>query len=471
MTQLSRRKFLRTASAAGVIASTGAISFPMSASAANVEGYKALVCVFLEGGMDQTDTILPYDQYSFDALKTLRSSLFDSYGVGSGTSSRDLNNLLPIYPDNGSDFGTRQFAMPGQLSPLKELFDRGNMAIIGNVGPLVEPMNRARFEAAGSKKPKRLFSHNDQRSTWVSQGTEGTMYGWGGKFADIMANADPSGNNRFSAISVDGNDVFLAGENVRQFTAPVGGGSSYDYLSRKWYYSSGYGADRTREIMKEHLANAGMASQNLYKRDVMGFNKRAMENLDAFLPVYENAPALNTMFADDKLGKQLRTVAETISIQSQLNVSRQVFFVRIGGFDTHEGQHHDLPAKQAEIANGLASFYAAMEELGMHDQVTLFTASDFGRTVIDNGNGTDHGWGGHQFVMGGAVNGNKIYGLMPEMDLGLDYYTADRGRLIPTVSVDQYAATLGAWFGLSGSELRTIFPNLSNFDAQNLGFV
>ena len=472
MTNLNRRNFLSATGAIGLLGAAGMLpGLGRPAYAANAEGYKALVCVFLDGGMDHADTILPADQASYDALKGIRGSLFDSYGVGSGTSSRDIENLLQLNPHNADEFGARQFAMPQELSPLKDLFDNGNAAVIGNIGPLVVPTNRASFEDPKIAKPKRLFSHNDQRSTWVSQGTEGTMYGWGGQFADIMAEADPTGNNRFSAISTDGNGVFLAGQNTRQFAAPIGGTSNYKYLTNKWYWSSAYGSDKARQIMKEHLAAADMSSSNLYMQDMLGYSQRAMENLDAFLPAIENANPLNTSFAEDKLGKQLKTVAETISIQTALNVSRQVFYVRLGGFDTHDSQSRELPELQAQLANGIASFYAALEELGMQNNVTLFTASDFGRTLIDNGDGTDHGWGSHQFVVGGAVNGNRIYGTMPEMDLGLDYYTADRGRLIPTVSVDQYAATLGGWFGLSPTELQGIFPNLNNFSTQNLGFI
>ena len=472
MPNLNRRNFLSAAGAVGLLGGAGMLpGLGRPAHAANVEGYKALVCVFLDGGMDHADTILPYDQHSYDALKDTRTGLFNSYNVGSGSSSRDIENLLPINPINGDDFGARKFAMPRELGPLKDLFDRGNAAVIGNIGPLVVPTNRASLENPKSALPGRLFSHNDQRATWVSQGTEGTQHGWGGRFADVMASADPASNNRFSAISTNGTGIFLAGENVKQFAAPVGGTANYKYLTRKWYWASAYQSDAARQIMKEHLASADMAAANLYMKDVVGLNQRAMENLDEFLPAIENAPVLNTIFPDENLGKQLKTVAETISIQMSLNVSRQVFYVRLGGFDTHDGQAGRLPELQSRLANGIASFYAALEELGMQDNVTLFTASDFGRTLIDNGDGTDHGWGGHQFVVGGSVNGNRIYGIMPEIDLSLDYYTAERGRLIPSVSVDQYAATLGGWYGLSPSELRGIFPNLNNFSAQNLGFV
>lgn len=471
MTTMNRRSFLSATSAAGLLGMAGAMAgISTSANAANVEGYKALVCLYLDGGMDHADTILPYDQSSYDSLKSIREGLFNTYNVGSGSSSRDIENLMEITPVNSGDFGSRKFALPAELSPVKSLFDSGNAAIIGNVGTLVEPLDRTGFEGS-SPRPKRLFSHNDQRSTWLSQGTEGTRYGWGGKFADIMTEADSTSDGKFSAISVHNNSVFLAGENVRQFAAPVDGSTNYDYLTKKWLLASGRNSDAARQILKEHFSAQNMTDSNLYMKDMMGYGRRSIENLDAFLPAYEAAPILNTVFPDNKLGKQLKTVAETISVQLALNVNRQVFYVRLGGFDTHDNQANELPDLHSILANGIASFYEALTELGMENNVTLFTASDFGRTLTTNGEGTDHGWGGHQFVVGGAVKGNQIYGTMPEMDLSAPYYTKDRGRLIPSVSVDQYAATLGSWFGLSPGELRSIFPNLANFDSENLGFI
>ncbi len=469
-TKMNRRNFLSMASAAGLLGLSGA-AFSPNANAANVEGYKALVCLFLDGGMDQSDTVLPYDQASHDALGEMRQGLFSSYGVGTGQSSRDIENLLELSPTNSSDFGGRKFALPNELSPLKSLFDAGNAAIIGNVGPLVVPLDRTSFESPNSVKPKRLFSHNDQRSTWMSQGTEGTRYGWGGKFADIMSQADTTSDPKFAAISANNNSVFLAGETVRQFAAPVSGAANYNYLTKKWLLSSGRNSDVARQILKEHFASQNHSSENLYMKDMIGYKRRSIENLDAFLPAYESAPILNTMFPDTKLGEQLKTVAETISVQLALNVNRQVFYVRLGGFDTHDNQANELPKLHSDLAQSIASFYAALSELGMENNVTLFTGSDFGRTLLDNGDGTDHGWGGHQFVVGGAVKGNQIYGELPEIDLSSQRYTEKRGRLIPGVSVDQYAATLGAWFGLSPTELRAIFPNLVNFDSDNLGFI
>ena len=472
MTDFNRRHFLTATGAIGLLGSSAMLnSLSATAGAADTSGYKALVCVFLKGGMDHADTVLPYDQESYDALAGIRQNLFSAYNVGSGSSSRDRENLLELIPDNASDFGGRRFALPQELAPIKDLFDAGNAAIIGNVGPLIEPTTRTTMDNFTSTLPKRLFSHNDQQSTWMSQGTEGAQYGWGGRFADAAMGSDVSSNSSFASIATSGNDVFLSGEIVRPFSAPVGSISNINYLTKRWYLGSGYNSDAARQTMKEHFGNRDIPSDNSFVRDHMNYNGRAIDNLDTFIPAIESAPEFASTIPSSSLGKQLNVVARTIAVNSSLNVSRQVFYVAIGGFDSHSGQAQSLPNLHSQIAQAVSAFYSALGEIGMQNNVTLFTASDFGRTTVDNGDGTDHGWGAHHFVVGNAVQGRRIYGTMPEMDLGLESYTQSRGRLIPSVSVDQYAATLGSWFGLSDSELNDALPNLQNFATSNVGFV
>ena len=472
MTDFDRRRFLTATGAVSLLGSLGMSSnFAGNASAADVSGYKALVCIFLKGGMDHADTILPYDQTSYDALANLRQGLFSAYDVGSGSSSRDRENLLELSPTNDADFGGRKFALPQELSPIKDLFDAGNAAIIGNVGPLIEPTTRSTMNAHSVDIPKRLFSHNDQQSTWMSNSTEGAQIGWGGRFVDLTSATGGAGSSRFAAISMAGLDVFLSGENVRQFSAPVGSGSNFHYVTKRWFLGSGYNSDAGRQLLKEHFASQDIASDNLYMRDHMNYNNRAVENLDTYLPAIENAPAIQANIPDTKLGNQLRTVAQAISVNQALNSNRQIYYVAMGGFDTHSDQSNDIPNLHRTLADAISGFYAALTEIGMENNVTTFTASDFGRTLTDNGDGTDHGWGGHHFVIGNAVEGRRIYGTIPEPDLSLEEYTESRGRLIPSVSVDQYAATLGSWFGLSSEELNSALPNLANFGQSNLGFV
>ncbi len=472
MSNFSRRSFLTASGAIGLLGGSGLLNIVNNtAHAANTSGYKALVCVFLKGGMDHADTILPYDQASHQALAGLRQDLFSAYGVGTGTSSRDRENLLELVPDNDADFGGRRFALPPELSPIKDLFDAGNAAIIGNVGPLIEPTSRTAMSNHSAQIPKRLFSHNDQQSTWMSQSTEGAQYGWGGRFADATSGSDLDGAGRFAAISTSGNDVFLSGENIRQFSAPRKSSDSIRYLSQRWYLGSGSSSDAARQLLKEHFSNSGLDNSNIFMKDHATYNARAISNLDVFLPALEAAGDFGSEIPSTKLGKQLQTVARTISVNQQLGTNRQVFYVTMGGFDTHSNQARSLPELHTQLAQAISGFYAALASINMQNSVTLFTASDFGRTTVDNGDGTDHGWGAHHFVVGDAVQGRRIYGTIPEADLSSEAYTASRGRLIPSVSVDQYAATLGSWFGLADSELHAVLPNLQNFSDGNLGFV
>lgn len=471
MANINRRRFLQSSSAMGFAAGTGLLAAMGSsrAFAADTSGYKALVCVFFKGGMDSLDLILPKDAASHDALAALRPGLFGAYGVGSGASSRDRENILKINPSNSSDFGGREFGFAPEMSGLQSLFEAGDAAILGNVGPLIEPTTRASMDNFSAQIPDRLFSHNDQQSTWMSFGTEGAQSGWGGRFIEAALKEDAISNSTFAAISTSGNDVFLSGDNVRQFSAPSNPQSA-DILRQKWRLGSGYNSDAARAILRDHLASSGIESTNLFGQDLIGVNSRAIQNVETYKAAIEGGTAVATVFPESKLGGQLKTVANTIAVRNALNVRRQIFFVSIGGFDTHDSQKNSMPGLQTEISTSITAFQAAMVELGLSDSVTLFTGSDFGRTAIDNGDGTDHGWGAHHFIVGGAVQGKRIYGALPEYDLSSQAYTKSRGRLIPSVSVDQYAATLGGWFGLDQGEINEALPNLSNFTQKDLGF-
>ena len=472
MANINRRRFLQSSSAMGFAAGTGLLAAMGSSAAfaADTSGYKALVCVFFKGGLDSMDLVLPKDAASHDALANIRPGVFGSYGVGSGASSRDLANIQKLNPTNASDFGGREFGFAREMSGMRALFESGDAAIIGNVGPLIEPTTRATMDNFSAQIPDRLFSHNDQQSTWMSFGTEGAQSGWGGRFVEAALRSDGASNPTFSAISTSSNDVFLSGEGVRQFSAPNKPVSA-NILSQRWRLGSGRSSDVARDAIRDHLASVGVTAQNLYAQDLVGMNGRAIANIELYKAAIENGTAIATAFPKNKLGAQLKTVADTMAVRNTLNVRRQIFFVSIGGFDTHDDQRITMPNLQAEISTSISAFQSAMTELGLSDSVTLFTASDFGRTAIDNGDGTDHGWGGHHLVVGGAVQGKKIYGTLPEYDLGAQSYTASRGRLIPSVSVDQYAATLGGWFGLDQGELNAALPNLNNFSQKNLGFL
>lgn len=473
----NRRSFIKGLGGAGALSflggTTGILSAMSSnAFAADVSGYKAIVCLFMHGGQDCHDTVLPYDQASYDAYIQLRSGILAEYEAKQGGSNRTLARLLALNPDNAADFGGRQFALPDELAPIKALFDTGNAALLGNVGPLIEPLNSTDFNNGVKPSPKQLFSHNDQQSTWMSNSPEGAISGWGGKFADAAVASGANTEEFFTAITTDGINVFLSGEDVQQYTLNTDGPPQVNGLKNFGSALLGTGADSelAKQLLEDHYRNSGLTSNNLIKRDISAVNNRAFTLNETFATALENAPNLTTQFPNNSTARQLESVANTINIRSALGVGRQVFFVGMGGFDTHDNQAVQLPNRQQRYADAIGAFYQATVEMGAENDVTLFTASDFGRALLENGNGTDHGWGGHQFIVGGAVNGNHIYGDLPEYVTGHDQ-DAGNGRLIPQTSVEQYAATLGKWFGLNDAELATALPNLTNFAVKDLGFM
>lgn len=473
MANISRRHVLAGLGTAGFASSLGGLTQlgMNNAWAADTGGYKAMVCIFLKGGMDGADTVLPYDQASYDQLRTVRTGLFNSYNSNSAASSRNRANLLRMNLENAGAFGGREFAMPQELSPLHSMFEAGDLAVVGNVGPLIEPTTRAQMENNTAILPKRLFSHNDQQSTWMSFGVEGVSRGWGGRFMDQVVASAPSQNRIFSAISATSNDVFLAGEDVTQFKIGSGGIEEPDLYNNRGVLGYNDGDDAARDKIRAFLAKRDFQSRSLLEQDITNSTAKAVENTEQFAAAQANATPFSTQFPPSRLSGQMQSVAETIKIQQFLNVSRQMFYVSTGGYDTHSNQANSIGARHAELAGAIASFRDAMIEIGEWDNVVVFTASDFGRTVIDNGNGTDHGWGGHHFVAGGSVQGKRLYGDVPFADVGSESYTRSRGRLIPGTSVEQYAATMGSWFGLNSAELRTALPNLNNFNSSDLGFM
>ncbi|MEL6860826.1 MAG: DUF1501 domain-containing protein [Pseudomonadota bacterium] len=472
MANLSRRHVLKGLGTAGFASSLGTMTSLglNNAWAADTGGYKAMVCIFLKGGMDGADTILPYDQASYNQLASVRSGLFGTYDSTSATSTRNRANLLQMNLDNAGDFGGRQFAMPQELSPLHTMFESGDLAVVGNVGPLIEPTTRAQMDNGSAILPKRLFSHNDQQSTWMSFGVEGVNRGWGGRFMDRVVASAPNQNQVFSAIATSSNDVFLAGETVNQFK--VGSEINEPNLfANRGLLGYTNGDDAARDKIRAFLAKNDFNSRSIFEQDITSSTAKAVANTEQFATAQENATPFATAFGNDSVSRQLQNVAETIKIRQFLNVSRQMFYISTGGYDTHDNQANTIGGLHNALAAGISSFRDAMMEIGEWNNVVVFTASDFGRTTIDNGNGTDHGWGGHHFVAGGAVQGKRLYGEVPLADVNSASYTQSRGRLIPTTSVEQYAATMGNWFGLDTGELNTSLPNLNNFNTRDLGFM
>ncbi len=473
MTMINRRRFLQSATALGFAGGAGVLSSlgARGAFAADVRGYKALVCIFLKGGMDHFDFVLPQDTTSFNELKGVRGGIFGSYASDTAASVRNRNNLLTLNAVNSAGFGGRSFGLGPEMAPLHAMFEAGDAALIGSVGPLVVPTTRSEIEAKTVPLPPRLFSHNDQQSAWMSLGLEGARYGWGARFADMALAAAPGDDPRFAAISTGSNDVFLSGETARPFSVPGGGPRRIELYTNNGRLGSGSAQNAARAVVESYFSGTDTGVSNLYMRDYGRGTSSGVEMGDAFRAAGASVPPVTASFPNTGLGKQMKTVAETVAMQQVLGVSRQVFYVSTGGYDTHSNQAGTMPRLLGELADAVAAFKTAMTGMGRWNDVTVFSASDFGRTLNDNGDGTDHGWAGHQFVAGGQVAGKRIYGSMPGYDTASADYTSSRGRLIPTVSVEQYAATLGRWFGLDPGELGVALPGLGNFVTRDLGFM
>jgi uncharacterized protein (DUF1501 family) len=387
------------------------------------------------------------------------------------------------------------------MGGVQQLFDTDRrLAIVPNVGPLIRPTTKAQYGQSTHPKPASLFSHNDQQNTWQALAAEGATRGWGGRMGDALA----SMNSRtvFTSISASGNAVWLAGQTVQQYQVSTNGAIRMGADSNGRVYGSAEVATALQRI-------AGTTrGTHVFERDLAGIGQRSIDaetTLRTALrapsePAFGTAPATGAYNAgnDPKLrylnpltgqqtanglAQQLQVVARMIDagLSGATGVRRQVFFVSLGGFDTHDLQNRNHADLMARLSQALSYFDGALGALNARSNVTLFTASDFGRTFTSNGDGTDHGWGSHHFVMGGAVRGGDVYGRLPTLGVknsnnnNFDS-SADQlgnGSLLPDVSVDQLGATLGRWFGVSDSTLLEIFPNLSNFDAskRNLGFM
>ncbi len=467
----TRRGLLRTA---GALSGMGLFSSlaARSAYAADTSGYKALVCCFLYGGVDGHDVVLPFDTSSYDAIADIRTSLYSGYAVGGDNNPRARQNMLQLSVQNASNFGGREFALGPEASELHALFESGNAAIVGNVGPLIEPTTRSLIDNGGVALPSKLYSHNDQQSTWMSLGPEGTSTGWGGLLADAVVRSNANTNPAFSAISTAGYNVMLAGQISRQFQLGLDGVSTITELedNSAWLFGGAEDPERIRAILTEHYRASGAVRTNLFERDMAAASRRAIDNNEAFAQAVSDFDSLPVAFPQTYVGRQLRAIAATIAGAGNLGASRQIFMAAAGGFDTHDNQADNLPDLIRDWSQAIGAFNQNMQALGLNDDVTLFTMSDFGRTLTVNGDGTDHGWGNHHFVVGGAVEGGRIYGDMPPPELETEQ-DASHGALIPTTSVEQFGATLGRWFGLTEIELRAAFPRLGNFPTSNVGFM
>jgi uncharacterized protein (DUF1501 family) len=470
----TRREFIRRTTGLSIAgaATPWAVNLAAisQAAAQSATDYKALVCVFLHGGNDFANTVIPFDAGGYADYAAIRSTI--------ATPQASLVGLSSLNAPGG-----RQYALAPQLttSPstsalalksLADLFNSGQLAVMLNIGTLVRPTTKAQYVAKSVMLPPKLFSHNDQQSFWQSSRPEGGTVGWGGSMADLFVSGN--GKSTFTCMSVSGNAVFLAGNSTVQYQVSANGAVAVNNIPRSnlpnpKLYNSAAAATALKALM------SGYGGANLLETEYSRVVARSVD-AEETLRVALGAPLATPFGSVDATAKaianpladQLRMVARTIKARSGLGAKRQVFFVSLGGFDLHDFLPQKHPLLLQQVNDAMTQFYAATVELGVQNQVTTFTASDFGRTAISNGDGSDHGWGSHHFVMGGAVKGRTLYGTPPVLaNNGPD--DVGQGRLLPSTSVDQLAATLATWFGVSATDLPLVVPSIGNYSQKNLG--
>ncbi|MEO8807008.1 MAG: DUF1501 domain-containing protein, partial [Burkholderiaceae bacterium] len=478
-----------------------------SAAAQSASDYKALVCIFMFGGNDSLNMILPTDTASWANYTTVRNQAPDSIallapgtapvGTAAAGSPARLGGVLPITPVNAQG---RTHALHPLMGSLQSMFNTDKrLAIVANVGPLLLPTSKAQFSMASHPKPASLFSHNDQQNTWQTFKPEGATVGWGGRLGDLLASQN--GRSVFTSISASGNAVWLSGQTVQQYQVSTNGAIRMGADSNGKIYGSTDVAAAMQRIV------SGTRGGHVFETDLAAVSQRSIDaevTLRAALKAPSDAlfgtpPATGATYnantdpklqydnpltgakASNSLAQQLQVVARMIDASSAASIGakRQVFFVSIGGFDSHDNENRNNADLMARLAHAMRYFDTTLGAMGAQNKVTAFTASDFGRTFTSNGDGTDHGWGAHHFVMGGAVNGGDIFGNFPVLgaknannnNFDSSPNQLGNGSLLPETSVDQLGATLAKWFGVSDSNALTVFPNLANFTARDLGFM
>lgn len=471
---LSRRKFVgaccASVGATGMLSALaqlrliGAVANPNNgpitqpvAAATPQSDYKALVCLFLAGGNDANNLVVPTDNATYAA-----------YAAGRGALALPQASLLSLNPKTNDG---RTWGLHPAMAELRTMFNSGQFAVLANVGTLAYPMTKAQYTANSVPRPSQLFSHNDQQVEWQSSiADKPFVTGWGGRLADLT-NAFNSNNKVSMSITLNGQNSFQVGKNIEQYAVSTAGAIAL----------TGSGTTGTNGIRTAAMNDAlAMQNANLFETAFGGLTTGAISNSALISSVVTGTSPFVTLFNaanNTSLAQQLHMVARLVNAQQSLGLKRQVFFVRVGGWDLHDNQvtagntatgaHANL---LRDVSLSLNAFNLALTQIGAQNQVTTFTSSDFGRTYNTNGDGSDHGWGSHHFVMGGAVKGGDIYGKMPTFAIdGPD--DTGRGRWIPTTSVDEYAGTLAKWFGVSPTDMPVVLPNIGRFANPDLGFM
>lgn len=457
--KISRRQFLGQASCAA-IGSTAFLSTALNLGMINTlsarphiltnDGdYKAMVCILLAGGADSFNMLVPTMGDEYSGYQSVRADL--ALGLG---------DLLPIDPSNTPG---RTFGIHNGMGGVQSLFNSGNLAFLSNAGTLIEPITDVDDLYGGSKSiPLGLYSHADQIMQWqTSVPQDRSAVGVGGRMADVLR--DMCGIDGVSMnISLDGKNRFQAGNQVIEFS--VRNDSTADNLGfeafPEWWPNTGYLTQRRDQVVNNMVEDV---YSNIFQDTYSSLTRQTVESIDLFKSALGKKQDFQTNFSNSRLSQDLRMMAEIISVQQFLGNNRQIFFTTFGGWDHHDevlnNQNRMLPI----LSNAMSEFYAAMEEISKQNDVIIFTISDFARTLTSNGNGSDHAWGGNSMILGGAIDGGKIYGDYPLINLNDPLNIDNRGRFIPTTSVDEFYAELALWFGASPNDLSYILPNLCNF--------
>lgn len=469
---ITRRDFLRSsACAVGSVALASSIdtfSVVHALTPQAASDYKALVCVFLNGGNDGNNMFVSLDQYNgpVGSLTTGYSNVRAGAGLAIAQAS-----LLPVSPVSGGSYGFHP-----NMPEVRDLFNQGKLAVLCNNGPLVEPLTKATYQGSG-KKPLQLFSHSDQVGLFQTAiANSVSQTGWGGRLADKTAGLNGSATFP-SNVSIAGVNLLLSGVDTRQLAVA----DSNTPLANVLQLNS---APTTAEQTPRFASFNELRTLDNNFKLVKAASDTRSSSIQTDNALSSVSPALTTVFPNTSLGRQLKQIALLIKactdVNAGINMKRQIFFTQIGGFDTHSAEIGGQGGLLTQVSQAISAFYAATVELGVQDKVTTFTMSDFGRTFQPAGSGvnavgTDHAWGNHQLIVGGQVLGHTLYGTYPTLALGgpndTDGGSNPRGRWIPTTSVEQYAATLANWYGLSSADMTAVFPLIGRFATPNLGFL
>ena len=462
--QLGRRGFLkRSASLLALTGSPFAANLAMigeAAAQAPVNDFKALVCIFLNGGNDHGNTVVPTSTAAYNAYQSARGSM--------ALSQASLLSIAPQASVAGIAYSGPTLALHPQLTGIRNLFASGQCAMVANVATLVEPTTKAAY-LAGSSLPLQLFSHSDQQNQWqTSFANEPSPTGWLGRVGDAMMSQNGASPVSM-CMSLGGNNTLQIGANVIQYQLTPQGSVQVSAISpNNGMYGNAANAVRMQQILEQQ------GSVNLLENE---YAKIAMRAITADVSVRaalasSGVPAsTGALISGNPLAAQLNLVARMIAARNALGHKRQIYFCTLGGFDFHSNLLNDQAGRLGLVSSAMAAFYNATVSLNIADSVTTFTASDFGRALLANGDGSDHGWGGHHFIVGGAVRGGRVYGRFPEYALGSND-DAGEGRLIPTTSVDEYAAVLARWFGVTSTlDMGMVLPHLGRFGSYNMDFL